>query len=419
MAKIFEDKMKLRNLPLDDFSRTLKKFEQECLFKYLNPEEVAVRVKAIKKEFPDQQDGRLEFFEAVSWHERANQFWSGYLAHFEFQIKKMGATLQDLKVEDIQKIYKQFDQRGKLEQAEDKATELYDKSSKMFWRGQYNDTNDAKIYILDLTRRRNILTLSGEELETALKNNDRALQNVIQWMSPGGKRDEVIMMSMIRTWAREAGVAYLVDVEHGLPREDMGSNKVDYHLIVGPWKFGLQQKTEVMDDTHRFEHYEKVREKAEKATMYTTTKAIYIDSLSLAEARELAGQKLSGSDKARYTRLKKHLLGQVILPLADERRELVLDLLNAKFESKKKETEPKRITSKWLYQHADIPRLKALGLLGQNEFSAQAVLNAKQYLSACSLLISDIFGTQEAFLDPEPDMLERARFELSIKKEAA
>jgi len=392
-------------------------FEHEYLYGAPKlPTEVEDRAKVIKKAFPElkKEYGPLDYYAGVSWHELGNAHRSAFLVHLETEAKERKIPMINLTEKDVDEIYQSFPDKQTLEGEEDRALSEYARSTRNFWKTKRQDSVDAQTLSVDLEDRVARTRLNGAEREVARRRDLKALERIIDNMPMTGRQSELKLLYILRKVALDREVGHLISVEHGLPREDLAVKKIDLHLILGAMDVALQVKSEVTRDEYREEHYEQVRAKASAAIEEEDTRLAIVDTEHLEAAYrywgkdggETKGEKIAG------TRAKNEIL-QMIEDALTKKAAGIFSLLK---DRKKKEAPPsgKRIDRNFLERNSGIPVLVALGLVSASSLDATAVREAKELLSEKMPVVSKVFGSQEAFLERDPEKVARLRSALGL-----
>lgn len=392
-----------------DYKVAEHQFEKACL--YLTPEpwpdEVEGKAAEIRKKFPDHAQSVLEFFAATSWHNTANAYDTAFLAWAEIQLQERGKTMKDATPSVMKELYASFPDKELLEQREDRAQGLYRIATKGEWKTEKFEKLDALAHHIDLQDRIARHRLPEGESEQRQAELLGALGKVIDGMRLSGHRSELELVYLLRRWTQEKGLTHLVSVELGLPREDMGNEKADLHLIVAGIPYPLQLKTEVNDE-YRREHYQQVRAKAAAAIQGTNTQLAVVGSDTLNFAYKNWGEGETKADKAMVTRAKHAVLDPLIELLPPEAAGILATLTERKVSKPKSPEQGKRLTRDFLINRGNIQTLTRIGLLSPaDSANPVAIMKAKESLAEALPAISKIVRYQESFLTMDEETAQK------------
>ncbi len=404
-----------------NYGLILEKFERQALFSTppTTPQNLAAEAASIKQQFRhygirEIEFQPLDFYVAAAWHGEALMYRNAFLA---FAAKET-VSIKNLKPEDIAAIYIRFPDREKLEQSETMAAKSYQEARVGAWKtGHFADRLQAELLAIDLedgriTRHKGNAAAAAKERQKLLKQ----LQSVIECLPTSGRRSEMELVYLLRNWAIESGVSHLVQVEHGLPQEDMARQKIDIRLLVGDLQIPLQIKTETHDN-YRTEFYRRVRAKAALSVMGTGTNLVCIDTEALSATYALTVHPpIAQGEKLKFAAAKKAVLNTLLEGMPEEGRALLEELL---FPVKKEKKSPakekgKKTTLAFALRNSGVPILRKFGLLG-NDISAQAILKAKERLQELFPSILSVLTTEAEYLTPTDDQLKKLKAALEEK----
>ena len=384
---------------LMDFKESLVLFERDCLFgKPEMPVAVEQRAKELKTHFSEltSEFGSLDYYVGAAWHQKSNDYRNDILD------RKGSASLS---VEQVDQAYEDLPDRKTLETLEDKALEQYRSSTKTYWDSLRQDQTDAQVLQNDLEFRMVSARLRGAEREEAQAKLMHQFEVLIDQMPTTGRQSELKFIFILRTCVLKRQTSHLVSIEHGLPSEDLSDKKVDVRLLLGLYDIPLQIKTEVTDDAYRREHYESVRAKAKGAIQGQSTQLLVLDHEDLntaymnwAKAGATKGDRISGAHA------KKRVLDRLSALLPKDLPDLqsFFGLLSEP-EKKEASSKGKRINADFLARQMGIPALVELGLLPQGSIDINELRRVREAMQSKLPQISKIFGSQEAFLERDPE----------------
>lgn len=377
-------------------------FIRDCLFgdEAPRPQEVEQRATELRKKHPDLASNILELLAAAAWHDASNIDETIFYAWMEGRLVRSGREMKDVTPEEFRKLYKAFPGRKQLEESEGRAQELYKVPSHGYWEKGYFDQSDGLAYRIDLEDRIARQRLPLEQGKARQAELLSVLRKVIESMEPTGHRSEFELVYLLRRWTQEKGLDHLISVELGLPREDMGNEKIDIRLIVAGIPYALQMKAEYTRDRYREDFYREEHRKLEAELQYTETQLLAIDKPTLSQVFKDWGKEMDTvTQKAALTRAKHAIIDAVMAQLAPESQEIVHGLTERKEMKVSTDEEPGILLSaKYLFRAANIPMLVRLGLLSESEkFVPEAVTRAKNSLAAKFSVVTDHVKTREAF----------------------
>ena len=402
---------------LVEFRAQVAALEDECLYKApMLPTEVETRAKKTKESFPELENehGALEHYVGAAWHEYANTYRKGFIAYLEDEAKQRKIPIINLTEKDVDEIYQSFPDKQTLEATEDLARAAYAKATRRYWESIRQDSNDARVLRIDLEDRVAQSRLTGEEREDVHRRNLKALESIVDSMTPSGRQSELKLLCILRKCILDRKVGHLITVEHGLPREDLAEEKIDLRLILGVKYANIQLKTELTSDEYRREHYEGVRAKASAAIEDQQTRLAVEDTDTLNTAYR---SWVKGGETKAEKAAGKRALNDVLEMLGQAMSKKSGGLFSLLKEREKKEVplSGKKITRDFIARNSGIPVLVALGLVSEGSpINVEAIRKAKELLSDNLPTVSKIFGSQEGFMERDPEKVAELRSELGL-----
>lgn len=395
-----------------EYYQALREFEQHALYDQPIPLQRMLKLaEDFAKKFPDRDHHPLvEFYLGEAWHREANAYRTHFIQDIGRMIAGRRVSVKRIKPEEIQDAYRRFRERAKLEEAEENALTYYLSSASKGWRGAYNIGHEqAMVLALDLQYRMATYRLSDPKKTEAQHELNHRLQELIQ-VIPGkdleyaGVRREMELLYLLRTWMLNKGLSHSMSIEHGLPSEDLGKNKVDLRLVARADIFPLQLKA-VSDDTYRTEFNEKFLAASRAKLHGTDTELAAVTVDPIVRGFKLALNPPEPSDRRRWMeaiRMKSWVLDDLSRSVPDLRK-----FIAYLYEQRPKKKGEQPLTREFILANTPVALLRKFGLLPEvGTPTMDQIRAAKKLLEPHIDAVIEIFGGTPEYLEPAPDQID-------------
>lgn len=374
----------------------LHTLEREYLFSETTPEYIKDKTERLRSQYPNQPHARIDFFEASKAYETANEMHERYLKYI-FERRDSSKPISKMTQEEFYAIGETFPELIELHQLENQAFHYYQQSGKGYWKGEYIESTDAKAYALDV-QVEHAQRARGAEMRRSTLDEVRAsmLKDVIPNVENKGKKFEYIFTVLVRDLIREAGAEHLVNIQHGLPIEDV-AHGVDLVLTFGDSAYDIQLKA-LADDGYRDEYNSELLKKSERK-LDENIKLLKIDPGMLDDCyKAMREEKPSMGQKRKLTTSGKQIIATLASFMGPDEAQFLEVFEGSK--SAVKETEGgKKLTDKFISANRPPALLIALGFLKEEDrANVPAILEAKKKMDPLIPEIKKAFRTETAYL---------------------
>lgn len=399
---------------LMDARELVAQFENDVLYGPEQlPDAIQRRVKEIQGLFPDlpQETAPLNYYLATTWHDLSNRYRRAFLKEVRDAVRTRKTSMASMTQSEMDRLSDQYDDRSILEQVENEAVQTYEMATKGYWKSIRQDEQDAEVLENDLAYRVATMRERGELRERTQKQLLQQLEAYIDRLPTSGKQSELKIMYLIRRLALDKGLSHLIQIEHGLPREDMAEKKIDLRLTIGSRMIPLQMKTENTADEYRAEHNERVRAKVREVLEHQDTRLVVLDTDQIQDSyRHWKDTSATKGKKITYTRARNQLLEAIRTSLPEDITEIqeVFALLQG---TEQKEATPtgKRMTADFLQRNLGIPVLVEFGLIPAGCMDMTLIRGAREKMTSNLAVLSRLFGSQEGFQQRTPEQVQQVR----------
>jgi len=221
---------------------------------------------------------------AVFNHERLNILVNKKDTYVQRQIFKSGKNWEELSFEEINKIADSYPNNKELYALFDQTIDMYRKVTAKYWQlSKFSNTTKASILLADLLHTKSFIVEDEDERKSLQKESEDIYENSIRDPNiPYGIKAEYLLTQVMRKVAEKYSSPQELKFEHGLPREDEGSEKIDLKFSVANRGYNIQLLT--ISENEYTEEYNQALKEEKRKVVPSSTNIIVITKEALNSA---------------------------------------------------------------------------------------------------------------------------------------